>query len=248
LPPQIAQEVKLLRTKRDLVSKFAKEQIGHGELARLDPAGQLHWLNDEIINFYGALILDRSEKFAANKGNVVNGTAKKRKGKAPEYLKVHYFSTFFWPKIEKGYKESRLNKWTKKFDVFQKDTVLIPVNHNNVHWTLAAINFRKKRIESYDSMGVFRPTVYTHLRTYLAEEHMDKKKKPFDFTGWIDHYDENTPQQENGYDCGVFTCQFMESLSRGVDDFVFDQSDMVYIRDRMTYELCKGRLWDESDG
>jgi sentrin-specific protease 1 len=92
---------------------------------------------------------------------------------------------------------------------------------------------------------------------------MDKKKRPFDFTGWIDHYDEvrssstrritsngllqDTPQQENGYDCGVFTCQFMESLSRGVDEFVFDQDDMPYIRDRMTWEIGRSKLWEDSD-
>lgn len=47
-----------------------------------------------------------------------------------------------------------------KFDIFQKDVVLIPVNHGNVHWTLAAINFRKRRVESYDSMGIYRKDVY----------------------------------------------------------------------------------------
>ncbi|KIJ45745.1 hypothetical protein M422DRAFT_98692, partial [Sphaerobolus stellatus SS14] len=215
LPPHIAQEVKLLRTKRGVVSKFVKEQVADSDLTRLDPYGYTHWLNDEIINFYGALILDRSDRHASNKENVANDRGKKRKGKAPEYLKIHYFSTFFWPKMERGYKESRLNKWTKKFDIFQKDVVLVPVNHGNIHWSLAVINFRKKRIESYDSMGMYRKNVYDLLRKYLQEEHMDKKKKPFDFTGWVDHYDENTPQQENGYDCGAFTCQFMESVSRG---------------------------------
>lgn len=176
----------------------------------------------------------------------MNGVVKKRKGQT-EFLKVHYFSTFFWPKIEKSYKDTRLNKWTKKFDIFQKDVILIPVNHGNVHWTLAAINFKKKRIESYDSMGVYRDNVYKKLRYYLQEEHMDKKKRPFDFTGWVDHYDEDTPQQENGFDCGVFTCQFMESLSRGVDEFAFDQDDMPYIRDRMTWEIGRSRLWEDSD-
>jgi Ulp1 protease family, C-terminal catalytic domain len=106
-----------------------------------------------------------------------------------------------------------------KFDIFQKDAVLIPVNHGNVHWTLAAINFRKKRVESYDSMGGYRSNVYKvrsfsyltyrigvldlsawqTLRYYLQEEHMDKKKRPFDFTGWKDHFDEvrlNTEPEE----------------------------------------------------
>ncbi|KAF8514523.1 hypothetical protein JB92DRAFT_140256 [Gautieria morchelliformis] len=240
LPPHVLQEIKLLRSKYGIVSRAGKEQVADTDLSRLDPGGTLHWLNDEIINFYGALVLERSERFAANKENLLNGAVKKRKGKV-EYLNVHYFSTFFWPKVEKSYKDTRLNKWTKK------DAALIPVNHGNVHWTLAAINFRKKRIESYDSMGVHRPNVYKTLRYYLQEEHMDKKKKPFDFNGWVDHYDQDTPQQENGYDCGVFTCQFMESLSRGVDEFVFGQDDMPYLRDRMTWEIGRSRLWEESD-
>jgi sentrin-specific protease 1 len=47
-----------------------------------------------------------------------------------------------------------------QIDLFAKDIILIPVNHNNSHWTGAAINFKKKRIESYDSMGMDRGTVY----------------------------------------------------------------------------------------
>lgn len=61
------------------------------------------------------------------------------------------------------------------------------MNHNNAHWTAAVINFRKKRIESYDSMGMERVAVFKVLRQYLDEEHRNKKKKPFDFTGWEDY-------------------------------------------------------------
>ena len=46
-----------------------------------------------------------------------------------------------------------------KIDIFSKDVILIPINHNNSHWTAAAINFRRKRIESYDSMGMKRDNV-----------------------------------------------------------------------------------------
>lgn len=95
-----------------------------------------------------------------------------------------------------------------QFDLFQKDVVLVPVNHNNAHWTAAAINFKKKRIESYDSMGMDRSGVYkvraslAHpllhlephiatsaqiLREYLNAEHKSKKQKEFDFSGWTDH-------------------------------------------------------------
>ena len=48
-----------------------------------------------------------------------------------------------------------------QIDVFSKDVILIPVNHNNAHWTAAAINFRRKRLESYDSMGMAKEIVFT---------------------------------------------------------------------------------------
>lgn len=44
--------------------------------------------------------------------------------------------------------------------MFSKDIALIPVNHNNAHWTCAAINFRRKRIESYDSMGMAKNEIF----------------------------------------------------------------------------------------
>ena len=65
--------------------------------------------------------------------------------------------------------------------------VLIQINHRNAHWTAAAINFIKKRIESYDSMLISQPEVLEGLRNYVELEHKDKRKKPFDWTGWEDY-------------------------------------------------------------
>ncbi|XP_006454775.1 hypothetical protein AGABI2DRAFT_198348 [Agaricus bisporus var. bisporus H97] len=124
--------------------------------------------------------------------------------------------------------------------------ILIPVNHNNAHWTAAAINFRRKRVESYDSMGMAKSIVFSHLRKYLDAEHRNKKKTPFDFTGWQDYApDDVTPQQENGYDCGVFTCQFLEALSRGEEMFRFTQQDMAYLRRRMIWEIGHAQLRED---
>lgn len=76
------------------------------------------------------------------------------------------------------------------------------------------------------------------LRGYLASESQDKKKVEFDFTGWTLDYTprSNTPNQENGYDCGVFTCIFAEHLSRQAD-LDFDQSIMTYCRQRLANEI-----------
>jgi sentrin-specific protease 1 len=54
-----------------------------------------------------------------------------------------------------------------------------------------------------------------------------------------------TPQQENGYDCGVFTCQFLEALSRGEEAFRFTQQDMTYLRRRMIWEIGHARLRED---
>ncbi|KAG2075207.1 cysteine proteinase [Suillus decipiens] len=229
LPPDADTQVNTLLCKKGVISKVARESVNDRDLSRLLPS---QWLNDEIMNFYGAMILTRSE---SNR----DPTAKRK------ILDVHYFSTFFWPKLKnEGYEQGRLAKWTKKIDIFSKDAILIPINHNNSHWTGAAINFRRKRIESYDSMNLDRHQVFKVLRSYLDSEHRNKRKKPFDFTGWQNHNPEDTPQQENGYDCGVFTCQFLESLSRGEEEFHFSQRDMAYLRRRMIWEIGHAKFLD----
>lgn len=85
-----------------MVAKFAKEQVNHQDVSRLRPN---QWLNDEIINFYGAMIMGRSDDCKENAAQGVNGK---------KLLNVHYFSTFFWLKLKEGYDKSRLAKWTKK--------------------------------------------------------------------------------------------------------------------------------------
>ncbi|KAI0695657.1 cysteine proteinase [Cytidiella melzeri] len=241
LPADDEAEVDTLLSKRGIISKCVREQVSDKDLQRLKP-GQ--WLNDEIINFYGQLLLLRSEE-AASKANKEN---KSGKGK---FLNAHYFNTFFWSKLTgEGYEKARLAKWTKKIDIFSKDVILIPINHGNAHWSGAAINLRQKRIESYDSMTFERPFVYRALRGYLDAEHRNKKKTPFDFTGWEDYVCElslqDTPQQMNGFDCGVFTCQFLESLSRGEEGFAFNQSNMPYLRRRMIWEIGHAKLRDDA--
>ena len=87
-----------------------------------------------------------------------------------KYAKCHFLNSFWYPLLKKGYQ--RIRRWTAKVraglgerqvdswtdgchqvDVFSFDYVLIPINLNNTHWALAAINFVKKRLEYYDAMG-----------------------------------------------------------------------------------------------
>ncbi|KIO26740.1 hypothetical protein M407DRAFT_74053, partial [Tulasnella calospora MUT 4182] len=167
LPARHAALVKSYMHDRSFSVKVGREMVTAKDIGRLSPAS---WLNDEIINLWGAMIMERAERFKATK----TGAASKEKelpddddsdpgrfGHPEPLPNVHYFNTFFFPKLEnEGYEKARLGKWTKTVDIFSKDVILVPVNLGNAHWTCAAINMKKKRVEYYDSMGSPRPKVY----------------------------------------------------------------------------------------
>ncbi|TFY51057.1 hypothetical protein EVG20_g11189 [Dentipellis fragilis] len=118
LPPEKDAQVTDLFQKRGTIARIAREQVSDRDLSRLRPS---QWLNDEIINFYGQMILSRSEGSKENPGagaagvNGVNGVNSTKKGSTGKLLDVHYFSTFFWSKLKgDGYDKGRLAKWTKR--------------------------------------------------------------------------------------------------------------------------------------
>ena len=66
------------------------------DFQRLKPG---KWLDDEIINFYGELIMKRSKDLLRIKTNY--------------YPRLHFFSTFFYTSyLEGGF--DKIKRWTKK--------------------------------------------------------------------------------------------------------------------------------------
>lgn len=181
----------------------------------------LNWLNDEIINFYMELIKLRSEEV--------------------EYLpKVHVMNTFFIGKLlQQGH--SGVKRWTRKVDIFKCDIIPVPVHVGGVHWCMSVIHMVDKTIRYYDSMGHPNQPVLQALAQYLKDESMDKRKIPFDSSGWKIECVRDCPQQRNGSDCGVFSCMFAEFLSRDAK-VTFDQDHMDYFRQKMVFEIATGKL------
>ncbi|XP_015782962.1 sentrin-specific protease 2 [Tetranychus urticae] len=180
------------------------------------------WLNDEIINFYFQLIQKRSTN------NRDNGS-----------LKVYCFNTFFYKRLTEGGHKA-LRRWTKKVDLFSYDLILIPV-HLEVHWTLAAISMRDSTIKYYDSMAGNNRECLQFLLKYLEDELKDKKQQVLDASKWTCTIVKGIPQQENGSDCGVFTCKYAERLSLD-KPFDFSQKNIPYIRQKMIYEISQKEL------
>ncbi|KAG4306220.1 hypothetical protein PORY_000208 [Pneumocystis oryctolagi] len=168
------------------------------------------WLNDEIINFYIALISERAKA-------------------SPEGPKVYAFNTFFYTTLEKkGYRG--VQRWTKraKVNIMQQDYVFVPI-HLGIHWCMSVINFKKKRIEYWDSLNGSSGNTFQLLRDYLVQE----SGNTIDLDKWKNYIPESGPIQRNGYDCGVFACKTAECIAREspVD---YTQDDIKELRKRMT--------------
>ncbi|KAJ2000662.1 SUMO1 sentrin specific peptidase 1, partial [Coemansia thaxteri] len=72
----------------------------------VDTLGDGKWLNDEVINFYMQLIMERSEQ-------------------TPGMPTVHAFNTFFYSTLrDQGY--VRVKRWTRRVKLFEKDLVIVP--------------------------------------------------------------------------------------------------------------------------
>ncbi|XP_011553362.3 sentrin-specific protease 1 [Plutella xylostella] len=181
----------------------------------------LNWLNDEVINFYMNLLMQRSEQ-------------------RPDLPKVYATNTFFYPKLMQG-GQPGLRRWTRKIDIFAHDLMVIPV-HLGVHWCLSLIDFRAKRVAYLDSMGGRNQACLDALLKYLHDEHQDKKGQPFDSQGWkTECLSKNIPQQMNGSDCGMFSCTFAEFSARDAP-YTFSQQHMPYLRRKAALEILQGKL------
>lgn len=174
-------------------------------------------LNDEVINKYMDLITERS----------------------PDT--VYAFNTFFYLALsDKGY--SHVSRWTKKIDIFAKEKLFIPVHiDEDNHWCLVLVDFPRKVIKYYDSLGGRNFKCLKLILKYLMCEHVNKKKTEFNPGGWCLLNVRKCPKQQNLWDCGVFVCKFAEYLARDAQ-LNFSQKDMVKFRKQIHCEIKNQKL------
>ncbi|NXN28243.1 SENP5 protease, partial [Nycticryphes semicollaris] len=217
--PFITREIMKYREKHPKTSTcnfqvfYNKHMLDMDDLATLE--GQ-NWLNDQIINMYGELIMDA----------------------VPE--KVHLFNSFFHRQlVTKGY--NGVKRWTKKVDLFKKTLLLIPI-HLEVHWSLITVNIPNRIISFYDSQGIHFKFCVENIRKYLLTEAKEKNRPEF-LQGWQTAVTKCIPQQKNDSDCGVFVLQYCKCLALD-QPFQFSQEDMPRVRKRIYKELCECQLID----
>jgi Ulp1 family protease len=179
----------------------------------------LNWLNDNVINFYMNLIIER--------------------GTDSKWPRAYAMNTFFYQKLSTSGPES-LKRWTRKVDVFSYEFICVPI-HLGMHWCMAIVNLKERTIKYYDSMGKSNNQCLNALKGYLEFEHQDKKNEPYSTKDFVLENVQDIPQQMNGSDCGMFSCTFAEFATRKAK-FTFQQEDMPYLRKKMVVEILTGQL------
>ena len=162
------------------------------------------WLNDKVIDLCFWALQQRD---------------KHRVWTATRRLRTHnlFFSAYFAVHLTNStYVEYKnLSQYTQSHDIFEHERLFFPVNIGNNHWLCVVIFVRQQTIVAFDSMGVDREKLVLLFFRFLCNEHKFRKGKPLEGEWTLHSSVVSTPEQTNGYDCGVYTCMFADCLSLG---------------------------------
>lgn len=180
------------------------------------------WMNDNVIGYFMA------EYDLRDKANQRSTSRKPSK----------FFDSHFLDRIapQGQYAYNQVQRWTKHQSLSKFDKVFIPVNIRNTHWTLIVVRMLAKTVSYYDSMNGDGSAHFEIILRYLEDESkgdvaLDKEPWTFDRRKWKS-INVKTPQQTNGYDCGVFVIQLADLLSLDIP-LLFGQADMAVVRRRL---------------
>lgn len=123
-------------------------QITRYDLGRVLPPGDTYgtegWLNDQAVNRYLEIVIDKQHK---------RDGYEKKQGKTP---KVYAFNSQFMHTLgQRGYQG--VERWAKRAEIegtklLNVEQILMPIS-TGVHWTLVAVSGTRKTITYYDSFG-----------------------------------------------------------------------------------------------
>lgn len=128
--------------------------------------------------------------------------------------KVFTFNSYFFTTLEsRGYQG--VQKWMKRAKVSIKDLeqIIVPINVHQTHWVTGIINMKDKKIWYLDSLAK-RETPHGERALSLLKDYVvgeTKRQGVAELSeGFVTKHITSCPQQQNGFDCGVFT--LMNSL------------------------------------
>lgn len=193
-----------------------------------------NWLDDELINFYMAMLDDRdiekSKKFPGRRHNL-------------------YFQSFFYSKMYENneYKYINVERWTishfekTSLTIFDLDKIFIPINTGNTHWTLAVVYVQEKKISYYDSFHGAGSVRLNNIKNWIKDE-AAKARIDFNISEWTTVDENSAPVQTNSVDCGMFTLLVADYISDDLPLNYIKQKDMKEHRIKMGAAILQKNL------
>ena len=212
-------------------------------------------LSDAHVNAYCELINKRNVRYFR-----IGGGERLRQRVAPAAddsqvlvqggrQRMFIFSSFLHTLlVAPRYKHEQVRRWTEKRSIRVLDygRLILPVNIDNIHWVLAAVDVQHKRFVYLDSMRGSSRDVLQRVRQWFVDEVTDKygddEVRRLGIATWdtIDN-PPYVPLQKDGESCGIFAVILADYLEHGqVPDF--SQADIPVLRQRTALALMRGAL------
>jgi Ulp1 family protease len=140
--------------------------------------------------------------------------------------------------------------------LFDTDRIFFPHHLKNGgavdHWALVVVFVPEKCVRYYCSLGNSGHEVTFAVLQYLQDKHLaDYGVVLPNICNWsTSPCSADTPRQNNGWDCGVFTCMFVDRLMQMRDNNLFSQDEMHHYRRLILLCLVDKTvpIWMDNDG
>ena len=204
----------------DLIGVYGRATLTGKSIATMRDGEEL---DDNILNSYYHLIEERSKR--------------------PGYPSILREDIYFYVGLT-----NRRDGWAPQYssDMFLCDYVFFPIGTES-HWMLVYASIATRKLYYLDSLLSERRAreVLGNIKAYMYNASVKLHGKD---NAWVFDTEivRNLPQQTNGIDCGVFTCQFAEHVARG-GNIIFTQAEIPQIRRNMVWELMtRCLIWRRS--
>jgi sentrin-specific protease 1 len=225
-----------------IIAQFGNDIVYRRSLATLLPGA---WLNDDIINAYmqilNARVEERPQRTFFSTSNFVR-----------TLLQVNHFD----PNIRGTYNFSAIGRrWRQRLpvdDIFHLDRMILPVHVHGNHWTLADVRLREHSIHYHDPLLGNGDDIMAHILHFIRDEYArlhSGSPLPDEWT-LVGSSPDNTPQQGNHHDCGVFVCIMADCLQRD-HPLKFTQQQLGPARDHIALSIIvrgDGPHWQDQAG
>lgn len=146
---------------------------------------------------------------------------------------MKFMSSFFMEKVTQG-DNAAIKRWLKKQKVENADRIVFPMHVGKNHWCAGCIDLRLKEITIKDSLK------YPHVNdikniSKMIETHFQVPVDEFLVTV------NNSRQQNNGFDCGIWTCAFMWEFAHysTIPDLELLLSNTAKVREHIKWLVVK---------